>query len=199
MGLFFLILISFIFKIHDINCLHNIVLGSLLCAMSQSILFKSYGFHVKTGRCLLLNANKKYQYSIAPISMNLKTNYMNNQYQPLVQSGSHNYMNNIGSNTNMKINRNLYTLACALQTSDVYQTDRLKSNRNNMLELNIKHASLITISRQFASFSSNKSPYDILNISKHATSKEIKVAYYKLAKEMHPDLHRNESQKIQDE
>jgi DnaJ-domain-containing protein 1 len=39
----------------------------------------------------------------------------------------------------------------------------------------------------------NQSPYDVLGIEKNATNKDIKLAYYKKAKEHHPDMHTNDN------
>jgi hypothetical protein len=39
-----------------------------------------------------------------------------------------------------------------------------------------------------------RSPYDILGVSKSATAKEIKMAFYREAKKYHPDLHPNDPQ-----
>lgn len=35
----------------------------------------------------------------------------------------------------------------------------------------------------------NQSPYDVLNVAKDATAKDVKLAYYRAAKEHHPDVH----------
>ena len=48
-------------------------------------------------------------------------------------------------------------------------------------------------SSYFRNQSGNESPYDILGISKTASDKEIKSAYYQEAKKCHPDLNPNDS------
>jgi hypothetical protein len=45
----------------------------------------------------------------------------------------------------------------------------------------------------------NKSPYEVLGITKHATTKEIKMAYYRAAKEHHPDMHSHGTKKEKDD
>lgn len=68
----------------------------------------------------------------------------------------------------------------------------------------VKHFNLRTLgnsflktnARTFKAYNSNKDFYSILGISSNADSKEIKAAYYKLAKLHHPDMNMGKSSEL---
>lgn len=66
-----------------------------------------------------------------------------------------------------------------------------------VLELHERHLPLSSVQRKFFSNSKPQNPYEVLNIPKTATDKEIKSAYFRQAKLHHPDLNPGDAKAAQ--
>jgi len=180
--------------------------------MNRSLLLPIHMMKNNTGMNMVGNIITNRNTSNRPMR-SIVMNY-NIFIRPLCYSITNHVSSHSNSNTNTNTyntyNRNIITLTnqniLNINTSKIQHLHYLSKlnigytpNSNHPNHSNSTSQYSHNQTRHLSSYSNHKSPYDILHIKKHATSKEIKIAYYKLAKEMHPDLHHNESNKVQEE